>query len=103
MTASMTHDRICSMEELTDHLREGLNNCLERGMSPPFILCGVSPNGSICCMRCPLDGATPEMLADHNELPGFKVPVNTMVVDSLGKAALLIIEGPGVAATAHYH
>jgi len=78
------------MDEL---LRDVLRQCVEHGMQPPFILCVVSPNGSVMVMRT--DGAHPEILAEHTEGAGFSIPINCMVVDRAGAAAHITIEPSG--------
>ena len=73
------------MDELSEALREVLMACIQRGMQLPFIVCAVSPNGSVYCIRCNAE-AEPEMLAQHVESEGFRPPVTFMVVDQVGAA-----------------
>jgi hypothetical protein len=79
---------ICDLSEL---IRDALRACVDRGMQPPFILCAASPNGSVLCMR--MDGvSSPEVLAEHYESAGFRVPITLMVLDQTGEAAIITID-----------
>jgi hypothetical protein len=79
------------MNKLTEHLVEILSACDERGMRLPFILYAASPNGSVLCIRLD-DDAEPDVLADHFEPEGFKVPITCMVLDQTGEAVRITID-----------
>lgn len=83
------------MEELREHLVEALEHCIDIGMKLPFIVCAVSPNGSVLAIRYN-EGRGPDPLAQHFENEAFTTPVNIMVVDRDGKAARAVIEGGNV-------
>jgi len=74
------------LEEIREHLAEAMNHCIALGMKPPFILCAVSPNGSVIVMRFN-EGRDPDPLAQHFENDTFTMPINIMVVDRSGEAA----------------
>jgi hypothetical protein len=78
------------MEELQEHFVEILRQCIDNGMKLPFILCAISPNGSVLVTRIN-EGRGPDTLAQHFEDPGFKTPVNMVVVDHDGEAARVVI------------
>jgi hypothetical protein len=79
------------IDELSANLREVLVACIQRGMQLPFIVCAVSPNGSVYCIRCNGE-AEPDMLAHHVEPEGFRRPVTFMVVDQIGAAIHISVE-----------
>jgi hypothetical protein len=80
-------------EGIRDVLRQCVRQCVQQGMHPPLILCVVSPNGGVMVMRS--DGEHPEILTEHSEGAGFSTPINCMVVDRAGAAALITIEPSG--------
>jgi len=80
------------MEELQEHFVEMLEQCIENGMKLPFIVCSVSRNGSVLATRIN-EGRGPDTLAQHYEEHGFQTPINIIVVDHYGQAALAEIEG----------
>jgi hypothetical protein len=80
------------MEELQEHFVEVLRQCIDNGMKLPFIVCAISPNGSVLVTRIN-EGLGPDTLAQHFEDQGFKTPVNIMVVDYDGEAARVVITG----------
>jgi hypothetical protein len=49
-------------------------------MKLPFIVCAVSPNGSVLVTRFN-EGYGPDTLAEHVEDCAFKMHINVMVVD----------------------
>ena len=79
------------IDELSENLREVLIACIRRGMQLPFIVCAVSPNGSVYCIRCNGE-AEPDMLAYHVEPEGFRLPVTFMVADQTGAAVRISVE-----------
>ena len=79
-------------EELQEQFVEALNHCIDAGMKLPFIVCAVSPNGSVLVTRIN-EGRGPDPLAQHFEDHAFKTPVNIMVVDHNGEAARIVIPG----------
>jgi hypothetical protein len=79
---------------VTEGMRDGLQQCLDHGMTFPFIVCLVSQNGSVMVMR--MDGENPgRILAEHIEGAAFATPVNGMVVDQAGQVAHLTITAEG--------
>ncbi|UPK39733.1 hypothetical protein IVB18_22420 [Bradyrhizobium sp. 186] len=81
------------MEELQEHFVEVLRQCIDDGMKLPFILCAMSPNGSVLVTRIN-EGRGPDTLAQHVEDNAFKTPINVVVVDHDGEAARVVIR-PG--------
>ena len=53
----MTNDPTEVMEQLQDLIDNALRKCGERGMRPPFIMCVISPNGSILASMANGDSA----------------------------------------------
>ena len=80
--------------DLSNLLAELLDQCAEDGMVFPFIVCGISPNGSVCVSRIDGVGGT-QILAEYTEPPGFKVPMTIVVVDQNNTAARITIDHEG--------
>lgn len=89
--------KIASDKDLADFseaMRDALEQCVERGMQFPLIVCSVCSNGSVLVMRT--DGENPgETLAEHIEGGGFATPINCMVVDQTGGVAHVTITAEG--------
>jgi hypothetical protein len=62
-----------AMDELSDYVVEIFDKCEQRGMQVPFIVCAVSPNGSVVCARVYRDGGGPDILAEHFEAEGYRL------------------------------
>jgi hypothetical protein len=59
------------LDDLHHTLSEIFDRCKEGGMELPWIMCVVSPNGSIVATRVSGDGTPGEVLAKHyDHLPG---------------------------------
>ena len=79
-----------------------LRDCLHRGFYPPLHMCLVGVNGAVLAMRCNLvqshgevTDMNAEVLAEHyTEDQGFQFPINMMITDARGEAALVIMQGP---------
>ncbi len=84
------------MDGLTAAIGEFLQVCEKRGMVPPFILMGASPNGSVLALRVIGDGSDSEVLAEHYEDEGFRVPITCVVIDQTGEAARATIRAEKV-------
>ena len=80
------------MEGLQEHFVETLRQCIDNGMKLPFIVCAISPNGSVLAARYN-EGRGPDTLATHFEDHGFTTPVNIVVVDHEGEAMRYVIQG----------
>jgi hypothetical protein len=78
-------------DKLSENLREVLIACIQRGMQLPLIICAVSPNGSVYCIRCNGE-SEPDMLAHHVEPEGFRLPVTFMVADQTGASVRISVE-----------
>jgi hypothetical protein len=89
----MTNDPTEVMEELQDLIDTALQKCGERGMRPPFIMCVISPNGSILALRA--TGTEVDHLAEHFEGGAMTVPMTIVVLDQDNKAARITIEKAG--------
>jgi hypothetical protein len=83
------------MESLQQLIVDVMNQCIENGMRPPFIVCAVSSNGSVLATRIS-EWREPDTLAQHFEDNAFVTPINIMVVDSSGEAVPVVIRGGGV-------
>ena len=90
----MNDDHAASaLGELADHLTDILDQCrTEFGMSLPFIVTAVSPNGCVSVMRLHGVGKYSETLASHYEGGGFKFPIGVFVIDQGGSGARVTIE-----------
>ena len=71
--------------DLTDCIAPVIRECLEDGMVMLFIVCAVSPNGSVVVSR--VSSGDFETLAQHCEARGFSVPMTIVVVDQKNTAA----------------
>jgi hypothetical protein len=76
--------------DLTELIRDPLRACIDRGMQPPLILCAACANGSVLCVRT--DGISPELLAEHYEPAGFRVPITLLVLDQTSEVAIITID-----------
>ena len=81
-------------EPLTNALSEIFAQCETRGMKQPFIICIISPNGSVIALRC-VSGSAPEVLAEHNEGDRFPAPLGILVLDQSGKAVKFGVDRRG--------
>jgi hypothetical protein len=77
--------------ELTDTFDDVFNQCLERGMQLPFVICAVSRNGSALVTRAS-GGNETDILAEHTEGMGFTLPINVMVLSQDNRAVRVTIE-----------
>jgi len=84
---------------LADLLVKVLKNCEAEGMVRPYIVCAISPNGTVFCSRV-LANADTEVLVEHYEPGGFKLPMTVVVLDQENTAAKAIIQ-PGGAISYH--
>ncbi len=78
-------DLNASKSDLTDFIGTVIRRCSEDGMVMPFIVCAVSPNGSVIVSR--VGSGDLEPLAEHHEARGFSVPMTIVVVDQENKVA----------------
>ena len=83
------------MDDLGTIINEILAGCADREMQPPFIMCSVSPNGSVYVVRVKGDGTPPETLAQHFENEGFALPMTVAVVDQRNEAVKITIAASG--------
>jgi hypothetical protein len=68
--------------------------CEESGMVVPFVACAISPNGSVIALR--MDGnSDTQVLAEHTEGGGFRLPMTIVVVDRKNEAAKVTIDTTG--------
>ena len=86
----MTAKTITDLAVLFEHATAALNACVDRGMQLPFILCAVAPNGSVAAIRT--DGVEPELLVEHIEPEGFRLPIIILVLDHAGEVACITID-----------
>jgi hypothetical protein len=80
-------------DAVTKYLKETLEACLNRGMQAPLIVCSISPNGSVLCVRMHVGNIEPDILAENCEEGGFRLPITIAVVDQRGEAARISFEG----------
>lgn len=74
-----------SQSDLTNFIATVISECRDDGMVMPFIVCAVSPNGSVVVSR--VGSGDVEPLAEHQEARGFSVPMTIVVVDQENKTA----------------
>ena len=86
----MTAKTITDLAVLFEHATAALNACIDRGMQLPFILCAVAPNGSVAAIRT--DGVERELLVEHIEPEGFRLPITILVLDHAGEVACITID-----------
>jgi hypothetical protein len=68
--------------------------CEESGMVVPFVGCAISSNGSVTALR--MDGKSDaQVLAEHTEGVGFRLPLTIVVVDRKNEAAKITIDTTG--------
>jgi hypothetical protein len=85
-------------DELVEWMTDVLNNCHRTGMILPYIVSSISPNGSVTVVR--MDGENVEVLAEHYEGGGFRLPMTIAVVDQKNEAVLVTV-GPNRNLTYH--
>ena len=81
-------------DDLKELITEVLEECERRGLCLPFILCGISPNGSTISVRLTGEGSA-QILAEHFEDEGFTLPMTIVVVDRDNEAARITVTSSG--------
>ena len=61
--------------DLSETLARIVDECATDGMTPPFIICAASPNGSAFVARMK-NGRHTDVLATHVENGGLKIPMS---------------------------
>ena len=89
--SNMNHGELQS--DLTDCIAAVIRECRHDGMVMPFIVCAVSPNGSVVVSRVGSGDAEP--LVEHYEARGFSVPMTIVVVDQENTVAKATITPDG--------
>ena len=92
------HARVSTPEELSSSLRQILKVCREEmNFQLPLILVVVSKNGCALISRYTAgdDDMDVTVLTEHTEEPGYMLPINIMITDSMGKAANVLIDMGG--------
>ncbi len=72
-------DLSASKGDVTNFIGTVIRECRDDGMIMPFIICAVSPNGSVAVSR--VGSGDVETLAEYYEGRGFSVPMTIVVVD----------------------
>src|SRR5262249_48632608 len=88
------------MNALGEATGQFLEAALNEGFELPLYLAAVSANGSLIYVRysssdIKSEGYEPQLLAQHNNGLGFNYPITAMLTEAKGKAARMLIEGPG--------
>jgi hypothetical protein len=86
----------------SEKIAEILRDCLQRGFCLPLHMCLIGVNGAVLAVRYSVvqtqgedANMEVEVLAEHyTEDQGFQYPINMMITDTRGEAALVIIELP---------
>src|SRR5262249_3592551 len=68
-------DLNASQSDLTNFIATVIRECRDDGMVMPFIVCAVSPNGSVAVSR--VGSGDVEPLVEHYEDRGFRVPMRS--------------------------
>jgi hypothetical protein len=71
---------------LTEILTALIERADDDGMRLPYILCAISPNGSLTIGRFNAPGVDPDMLAEHYESEGFRLPMTITLIDQENRA-----------------
>ena len=77
--------------DLSETLAQIVDECATAGMTPPFIICAASPNGSAFVAR-KKDGRHTDVLATHVENGGLIIPMSVMVLDQKNKAIRIVVD-----------
>ena len=82
------------MEGLIIKFANALQECLDSGMEPPFIVAVIGANGSCQNWRYDVneqgDGLAAKLLTQHSEAGGMALPLNFVVVDAAGNAVRVL-------------
>jgi hypothetical protein len=71
---------------LSEIMRSLLEQADEDGMKMPFIVCAISPNGSVMIVRFTAFGVEGDFLAKHSEPEGFRLPMTIALIDQDNRA-----------------
>jgi hypothetical protein len=80
-----------------EQMAEVIQTLLARGFQYPLYLSAVAVNGQVLVMRYAQtqdDAIEVTTLAEHDEAPGFVLPINLMITDRRGAAARVVIRRP---------
>jgi len=66
----------------------------ESGMVVPFVACAISPNSSVIALRMERKSDA-QVLAEHTEGAGFRLPMTIVVVDRKNESAKITIDTTG--------
>jgi hypothetical protein len=80
---------LCGMEQAR---RSALAHHVHRTapMGPRVLINGIWYNGSVAAIRT--DGVEPELLVEHIEPEGFRLPITILVLDHAGEVACITID-----------
>ncbi len=88
--------------DFSEHIASIMERLDEAGFEPPFLVVAMGVNGAMYYSRmtpsASHDGMDIEFLSKYlpdGEAVGFKMPINMMWVDARGKAASVLVSGPG--------
>jgi hypothetical protein len=89
------------MDKLSEALAQFLEGAIGAGFKLPFCAVAVAANCTMTAVKyTPANGENADdgldalFIANHEEGPGFALPINVMLTDSTGQAARMLIEGP---------
>jgi hypothetical protein len=77
--------------DLKEVVTEAFDQATEKGMKLPFLLCAISPNGSVIVLRVRGDGSSPDVLAEHIEQEGWQLPMTLAVFDQNNESIRIAI------------
>jgi hypothetical protein len=77
--------------DLSETLARIVDECAQDGMALPFIVCAASPNGSVLVTR-KMNASHTQVLAQHFENGGLKIPMSVMVLDQKNKAVRIVVD-----------
>lgn len=91
------------MNGLSEFFASILEQCLERGMQLPLVVCAVGQNHSVLVTRAHGGGVNPDVLAEHYEGGSFALPINVMVISQDSQAVRVVIDHEGGTIRTTYH
>jgi hypothetical protein len=89
---------MAQMEEFAEEVPEILEECHVRGLVLPYFLVAIAANGSIMALRCteqPNQGIDAQLIVRRLINEAMELPINIMIVDSVGEACRVIITPAG--------
>ncbi len=95
----MTHNKTLNMKYIPEQIADILEDALLRGFIPPYYVSILSTNGSVSFL-CYYESNDDEdwdvrTLAEHIDNDRWTLPLNILIVDSVGKGNHAVIDDSG--------